>query len=205
MENCIEMKDPPVIDFRLVDIEGEENRFSETLDSSDIETEMECSGERCFTPPDDDWEIINRGSDFIIHGLETLDEQLDIIATRIDTENKTEEILKNIRKGFSIIDDIILYATTFINEASKAKVEKFRGFISDLLDFAKTNITKTLVIIRKLRARSLLSLIPLTKDLVVEQKHIKKLVSSSNLEQIKELLKEYRHTIRRRVSRRYSI
>ena len=88
------MKDHPAIDFRPVDIEGEEDRFSETLDSSDIENEVECSGERCFTPPNDDWEIISRGSDFIIHGLETLDEQLDIIATRIDTENKTEEILK---------------------------------------------------------------------------------------------------------------
>jgi len=144
MENCIEMKDPPATDFRLVDIEGEEDRFPETLDSSDIENEIECSGERCFTPPDDDWEIISRGSDFIIHGLETLDEQLDIITTRIDTENRIEEILKNIRKGFSIIDDIILYANTFINEANKAKVEKFRGFISDLLDFAKTNIAKNI-------------------------------------------------------------
>jgi len=199
------MKDHPTIDFIPKDVEGEEDRFSETLDSPDIENEIECSDERCFTPPEDDWEIIGRGSDFIIHGLETLDEQLDIIATRIDTENKIEEILINIRKGFAIIDDIILYTTTFINEANKAKVEKFRGFISDLLDFAKTNITKTLVIVKKLRARSSLSLIPLTKDLIMEQKHVKKLVSSSNLEQVKELLKEYRCTIRRRVSRRYSI
>ncbi len=36
------MKDPPAIDFRLVDIEGEEDRFSETLDSPDIEDEIEC-------------------------------------------------------------------------------------------------------------------------------------------------------------------
>ena len=205
MENCIEMKDPPVIDFRLVDIEGEEDRFSETLNSSDIENEIECSGERCFTPPEDDWDIISRGSDFIMLGLETLDEQLDLIATHIDTENDTENILQDIRKGFSIIDDIILYATTFINEANKAKVERFKGFYRDILDFAKTNISKTLTIIRKLRARSLLSLVPLTKDLLIEQDHIKKLVHGNNLEQIKELLKEYRRTIRRRISRRYSI
>ena len=138
-------------------------------------------------------------------GLETLDEQLDLIATHIDTENDTENILQDIRKGFSIIDDIILYATTFINEANKAKVEKFKGFYRDILDFAKTNISKTLTIIRKLRARSLLSLVPLTKDLLIEQDHIKKLVHGNNLEQIKELLKEYRRTIRRRISRRYSI
>ncbi len=123
----------------------------------------------------------------------------------MDVEGEEVRFPETIRKGFSIIDDIILYATTFTNEANKTKVEKFRGFISDLLDFAKTNITKTLVIVRKLRARSLLSLIPLTKDLIMEQKHIKKLVSSSNLEQVKELLKEYKRTIRRRVSRRYSI
>jgi hypothetical protein len=138
-------------------------------------------------------------------GLETLDEQLDLVATHIDTENDTENILQEIRKGFSIIDDIILYATTFINEANKAKVEKFKGFYRDILNFAKTNISKTLTIIRKLRARSLLSLVPLTKDLLIEQDHIKKLVHGNNLEQIKELLKEYRRTIRRRISRRYSI
>jgi hypothetical protein len=138
-------------------------------------------------------------------GLETLDEQLDLVATHIDTENDTENILQDIRKGFSIIDDIILYATTFINEANKAKVEKFKGFYRDILNFAKTNISKTLTIIRKLRARSLLSLVPLTKDLLIEQDHIKKLVHGNNLEQIKELLKEYRRTIRRRISRRYSI
>jgi hypothetical protein len=128
-----------------------------------------------------------------------------LVATHIDTENDTENILQDIRKGFSIIDDIILYATTFINEANKAKVEKFKGFYRDILNFAKTNISKTLTIIRKLRARSLLSLVPLTKDLLIEQDHIKKLVHGENLEQIKELLKEYRRTIRRRISRRYSI
>jgi hypothetical protein len=194
----------PVINLGLIDSE-EEEIINEILDSSDLPNTIECSGERCLTPPEDDWEIIRRGSDFIMLGLETLDEQLDLITTHIDTENDTEDILQDIRKGFSIIDNIILYATTFINEAYKAKVEKFKGFYSDILDFAKTNISKTLTIIRKLRARSLLSLVPLTKDLLVEQDHIKKLVHSKNLEQVKELLKEYRRTIRRRISRRYSV
>jgi hypothetical protein len=198
------MNNSPVINLGLIDSE-EEKIINEILDSSDLPNTIECSGERCLTPPEDDWDIISRGSDFIIHGLENLDEQLDLIATHIDTENNTEDILQDIRKGFSIIDDIILYATTFINEANKAKVEKFRGFFGDLHDFAKTNISKTLTIIRKLRARSLLSLVPLTKDLLIEQDHIKKLVHSNNLEQIKELLKEYRRTIRRRISRRYSV
>jgi hypothetical protein len=198
------MNNSPLIDFGLIDSE-EEGIINEILDSSDLPNIIECSGERCFTPPENDWDIISRGSDFIMHGLENLNEQLDLIATHIDTENDTEDILQDIRKGFSIIDDIILYATTFVNEANKAKVEKFKGFYSDILDFAKVNITKTLTVIRKLRARSLLSLIPLTKDLVIEQDHIKKLVDSKNLEQIKELLKEYRRAIRRRISRRYSI
>ena len=198
------MNNSPVINFGLIDSE-EEEIINEILDSSDLPNTIECSGERCLTPPEDDWDIISRGSDFIMLGLETLEEQLDLIATHIDTENDTENILQDIRKGFSIIDDIILYATTFINEANKAKVEKFKGFYRDILDFAKTNISKTLTIIRKLRARSLLSLVPLTKDLLIEQDHIKKLVHGNNLEQIKELLKEYRRTIRRRISRRYSI
>jgi hypothetical protein len=198
------MNNSPVINFGLIDSE-EEEIINEILDSSDLPNTIECSGERCLTPPEDDWDIISRGSDFIMHGLETLDEQLDLVATHIDTENDTENILQDIRKGFSIIDDIILYATTFINEANKAKVEKFKGFYRDILNFAKTNISKTLTIIRKLRARSLLSLVPLTKDLLIEQDHIKKLVHGNNLEQIKELLKEYRRTIRRRISRRYSI
>jgi hypothetical protein len=198
------MNNSPVINFGLIDSE-EEEIINEILDSSDLPNTIECSGERCITPPEDDWDIISRGSDFIMLELETLDEQLDLIATHIDTENDTENILQDIRKGFSIIDDIILYATTFINEANKAKVEKFKGFYRDILDFAKTNISKTLTIIRKLRARSLLSLVPLTKDLLIEQDHIKKLVHGNNLEQIKELLKEYRRTIRRRISRRYSI
>jgi len=198
------MNNSPVINFGLIDSE-EEEIINEILDSSDLPNTIECSGERCITPPEDDWDIISRGSDFIMLGLETLDEQLDLIATHIDTENDTENILQDIRKGFSIIDDIILYATTFINEANKAKVEKFKGFYRDILNFAKTNISKTLTIIRKLRARSLLSLVPLTKDLLIEQDHIKKLVHGENLEQIKELLKEYRRTIRRRISRRYSI
>ncbi len=198
------MNNSPVINFGLIDSE-EEEIINEILDSSDLPNTIECSGERCITPPEDDWDIISRGSDFIMLGLETLDEQLDLIATHIDTENDTENILQDIRKGFSIIDNIILYATTFINEANKAKVEKFKGFYRNILDFAKTNISKTLTIIRKLRARSLLSLVPLTKDLLIEQDHIKKLVHGNNLEQIKELLKEYRRTIRRRISRRYSI
>jgi len=198
------MNNSPVINFGLIDSE-EEEIINEILDSSDLPHTIECSGERCITPPEDDWDIISRGSDFIMLGLETLDEQLDLIATHIDTENDTENILQDIRKGFSIIDNIILYATTFINEANKAKVEKFKGFYRNILDFAKTNISKTLTIIRKLRARSLLSLVPLTKDLLIEQDHIKKLVHGNNLEQIKELLKEYRRTIRRRISRRYSI
>ena len=198
------MNNSPVINFGLIDSE-EEEIINEILDSSDLPNTIECSGERCLTPPEDDWDIISRGSDFIMLGLETLDEQLDLVATHIDTENDTENILQDIRKGFSIIDDIILYATTFINEANKAKVEKFKGFYRDILNFAKTNISKTLTIIRKLRARSLLSLVPLTKDLLIEQDHIKKLVHGNNLEQIKELLKEYRRTIRRRISRRYSI
>jgi len=198
------MNNSPVINFGLIDSE-EEEIINEILDSSDLPNTIECSGERCITPPEDDWDIISRGSDFIMLELETLDEQLDLIATHIDTENDTENILQDIRKGFSIIDNIILYATTFINEANKAKVEKFKGFYRDILDFAKTNISKTLTIIRKLRARSLLSLVPLTKDLLIEQDHIKKLVHGNNLEQIKELLKEYRRTIRRRISRRYSI
>jgi hypothetical protein len=205
------MKDPPEIKLKLIDIEreehrlSEENRFSIIFDSSDSDNEMECSSERHFAPPDDDWEIINRGGDFIIHGLENLGEQLDIITTQIDTEDNTEDILGNIRKGFSIIDDIILYTTAFKEEAAKAKIESFKGFMSDLHKEAEANVRKTLVIVRKLRARSLLSLVPLTKDLIMEQNHIKKLVSSSNLEQVEELLKEYRRTIRRRVSRRYSI
>ena len=198
------MNNSPVINFGLIDSE-EEEIINEILNSSDLPNTIECSGERCITPPEDDWDIISRGSDFIMLGLETLDEQLDLIATHIDTENDTENILQDIRKGFSIIDNIILSATTFINEANKAKVEKFKGFYRDILDFAKTNISKTLTIIRKLRARSLLSLVPLTKDLLIEQDHIKKLVHGNNLEQIKELLKEYRRTIRRRISRRYSI
>jgi hypothetical protein len=198
------MSNSPVINFGLIDSE-EEEIINEILNSSDLPNTIECSGERCITPPEDDWDIISRGSDFIMLELETLDEQLDLIATHIDTENDTENILQDIRKGFSIIDNIILYATTFINEANKAKVEKFKGFYRDILDFAKTNISKTLTIIRKLRARSLLSLVPLTKDLLIEQDHIKKLVHGNNLEQIKELLKEYRRTIRRRISRRYSI
>lgn len=198
------MNNSPLIDFGLIDSE-EEGIINEILDSSDLPNIIECSSEKCFTPPENDWDIISRGSDFIMHGLENLNEQLDLIATHIDTENDTEDILQDIRKGFSIIDDIILYATTFVNEANKAKVEKFKGFYSDILDFAKVNITKTLTVIRKLRARSLLSLIPLTKDLVIEQDHIKKLVDSKNLEQVKELLKEYRRAIRRRISRRYSI
>jgi hypothetical protein len=198
------MSNSPVINFGLIDSE-EEEIINEILNSSDLPNTIECSGERCITPPEDDWDIISRGSDFIMLELETLDEQLDLIATHIDTENDTENILQDIRKGFSIIDNIILYATTFINEANKAKVEKFKGFYRDILDFAKTNISKTLTIIRKLRARSLLSLVPLTKDLLIEQDHIKKLVHGNNLEQIKELLKEYRWTIRRRISRRYSI
>ena len=198
------MNNSPVINFGLIDRE-EEEIINEILDSSNLPNTIECSGERCITPPEDDWDIISRGGDFIMLELETLDEQLDLIATHIDTENDTENILQDIRKGFSIIDNIILYATTFINEANKAKVEKFKGFYRDILDFAKTNISKTLTIIRKLRARSLLSLVPLTKDLLIEQDHIKKLVHGNNLEQIKELLKEYRRTIRRRISRRYSI
>jgi hypothetical protein len=139
---------------------------------------------------DDSSEVRCRGHDFIAHELEILDRILVEMISEI--ENSTENtILLKLRECFECIDDIMIYANQFSNQAQAVEMKHFTGFGS-MLEEIKQSMMKTLTIINKLRERNLFQLVPLVKDLTLDLDEIKTLVSRTTLEQVKDVLEGYR-------------
>ena len=187
----IKMKDPPVINLEIIDLEQSEedpidllNREMEESGDSDKE-----GGESHWS--DDSSEIKCRGHAFIAHEQETLDEILGEIISEIDTISENS-IIEKLRRSFRCIDDMILYANQFLNQALAIDMKTFTGFYYEMYDDARQSIMQTLTIISKLRERNLFSLVPLVKDLTLDIDNIKVLVSRTTLEQVKEILEDYR-------------
>jgi len=198
-KTCTKMKNPPKTKIELINLEeSDEDPFDLAMkcldERSDSEDYDEDYGEGTsreipmFT--EEASEIISRAHSFIAHEQETLDEKLDEII--YEFENITEnDMLKYLRKCFKIIDDSILWANQFLDQAIEKKIDSFRGFYYEMHDDAEIAINKTLTIISLLEEKNLLSLIPVVEDLTSEIDQIKILVSNTTLEQVEETLKNY--------------
>ena len=153
---------------------------SEDSDASEIDSHWS----------DDSSEVKNRYYDFILHELEILDRILSEMIS--DIENSPENtILSELRRGFECIDDIMLYANQFLNQAQAIEMKHFIGFNS-LHEDVRLSMTKTLTIINKVRKRNLFQLAPLVKDLTLDLNEIKILVSRTTLGQVNDILERYR-------------
>ena len=153
---------------------------SEDSDASEIDSHWS----------DDSSEVKSRYHDFISHELEILDRILSEMI--LDVENGPENtILSELRRCFECIDDIMLYANQFLNQAQAIEMKHFIGFNS-LHEDVRLSMTKTLTIINKVRKRNLFQLAPLVKDLTLDLNEIKILVSRTTLGQVKDILERYR-------------
>ena len=100
---------------------------------------------------DDSSEFKSRYHNFISHELETLDRILSEMISNI--ENSPEDtILSRLRECFKCIDDIMIYASQFIDQAQAAEMKHFIGFNS-LHEGVRLSMTKTLTITSKLREK----------------------------------------------------
>jgi hypothetical protein len=153
---------------------------SEDSDASEIDSHWS----------DDSSEVKSRYHDFISHELEILDRILSEMVSEI--ENSPENtILSKLRTCFEGIDDIMIYANQFLNQAQAVKMKHFIGF-SSLHEDVRLSMTKTLTTINKLRERNLFQLVPLVKDLTLDLNEIKVFVSRTTLGQVKDVLERYR-------------
>jgi hypothetical protein len=139
---------------------------------------------------DDSSEVRCRSHDFILHELEILDRVLIEMVAEIEN-NPENTILLKLRRCFECIDDIIIYANQFSNQAQAVEMKHFTGFRS-MLEEIEQSMMKTITIINKLRERNLFRLVPLIKDLTLDLDEIKTLVSRTTLEQVKDVLEGYR-------------
>jgi hypothetical protein len=139
---------------------------------------------------DDSSEVKTRCHDFIAHEQEILDRKLVEMISEI--ENSSENtIISQLKRCFECIDDIMVYANQFLNQAQAVEMKHFIGFYS-LNEEVRQSMMKTLTIINKLRERNLFQLVPLVKDLTLDLDEIKVLVSRTTLEQVKEVLEGYK-------------
>jgi len=139
---------------------------------------------------DDSSEVRCRFHDFMSHEQEILDRILTEMISEI--ENSVENtIVSQLKRCFECIDDMMIYANQFINQAQSVEMKHFIGFYS-LYDDIRHSMTKTLTIINKLRKRNLFQLVPLVKDLILDLNEIKILVSRTTLGQVKDILERYR-------------
>jgi len=155
----------------------EENK---DLDASEVDSHRsnEASEVRC------------RFHDFMSREMEILDQ---ILVEMISVVENTSEnaIISQLERCFECIDNMMIYADQFINQAQAVNMKHFIRFYS-LYDRIRHSIMRTLTIINNLRRRNLLLIVPLVKDLILDLDEIKVLVSRTTLEQVEEILEGYR-------------
>ena len=197
-KTCTKMRNPPKTKVELINLEDSDEDpidlvmkcLDESSDSEDCDEDYGEGTSRGIPMFTEASEIISRAHSFIAHEQETLDEKLDEII--YEFENITEnDMLKYLRKCFKIIDDSILWANQFLDQAIEKKIDSFRGFYYEMHDDAEIAINKTLTIISLLEEKNSFSLIPVVEDLTSEIDQIKVLVSNTTLEQVEETLKNY--------------
>ena len=153
---------------------------NEDLDASEVDSHRS----------DDSSEVRCRFHDFMSHEIEILNQILvDMISAVENTSENT--IISQLERCFECIDNMMVYANQFINQAQSVNTKYFVRFYS-LYDRIRHSIMRTLTIINNLRKRNLFQMIPLVKDLTLDLDEIKVLVSRTTLEQAEEVLEGYR-------------
>jgi DNA replication protein DnaD len=153
---------------------------NEDLDASEVDSHRS----------DDSNEVKRRFHDFMSHEIEILDQILvEMISAVENTSENT--IISQLERCFECIDNMMVYANQFINQAQSVNMKYFVRFYS-LYDRIRRSIMRTLTIINNLRKRNLFQIVPLVKDLTLDLDEIKVLVSRTTLEQVEEVLEGYR-------------
>jgi DNA replication protein DnaD len=153
---------------------------NEDLDASEVDSHRS----------DDSNEVKRRFHDFMSHEIEILDQILvEMISAVENTSENT--IISQLERCFECIDNMMVYANQFINQAQSVNMKYFVRFYS-LYDRIRHSIMRTLTIINNLRKRNLFQMVPLVKDLTLDLDEIKVLVSRTTLEQVEEVLEGYR-------------
>jgi hypothetical protein len=153
---------------------------NEDLDASEVDSHRS----------DDSNEVKHRFHDFMSHEIEILDQILvEMISAVENTSENT--IISQLERCFECIDNMMIYANQFINQAQSVNMKHFIRFYS-LYDRIRHSIMRTLTIINNLRKRNLFLIVPLVKDLTLDLDEIKVLVSRTTLEQVEEVLEGYR-------------
>jgi len=153
---------------------------NEDLDTSEVNSHRS----------DDSNEVKRRFHDFMSHEIEILDQILVEMISAV--ENTSENIIiSQLERCFECIDNMMIYANQFINQAQSVNIKHFIRFYS-LYDNIRHSIMRTLTIINNLRKRNLFQIVPLIKDLTLDLDEIKVLVSRTTLEQVEEVLEGYR-------------
>jgi DNA replication protein DnaD len=153
---------------------------NEDLDASEVDSHRS----------EDSNEVKRRFHDFMSHEIEILDQILvEMISAVENTSENT--IISQLERCFECIDNMMVYANQFINQAQSVNMKYFVRFYS-LYDRIRHSIMRTLTIINNLRKRNLFQMVPLVKDLTLDLDEIKVLVSRTTLEQVKEVLEGYR-------------
>jgi DNA replication protein DnaD len=153
---------------------------NEDLDASEVDSHRS----------EDSNEVKRRFHDFMSHEIEILDQILvEMISAVENTSENT--IISQLERCFECIDNMMVYANQFINQAQSVNMKYFVRFYS-LYDRIRHSIMRTLTIINNLRKRNLFQMVPLVKDLTLDLDEIKVLVSRTTLEQVEEVLEGYR-------------
>jgi hypothetical protein len=163
---------------------------NEDLDASEVDSHRS----------EDSNEVKRRFHDFMSHEIEILDQILvEMISAVENTSENT--IISQLERCFECIDNMMIYANQFINQAQSVNMKHFIRFYS-LYDRIRHSIMRTLTVINNLRKRNLFQIVPLVKDLTLDLDEIKVLVSRTTLEQVEEVLEGYkikRSYIRRKI------
>jgi len=162
---------------------------NEDLDASEVDSHRS----------DDSNKVKHRFHDFMSHEIEILDQILVEMISVV--ENTSENIISQLERCFECIDNMVIYANQFINQAQLVNMKHFIRFYS-LYDRIRHSIMRTLTVTNNLRKRNLFQILPLVKDLTLDLDEIKVLVSRTTLEQIEEVLEGYkikRSYIRRKI------
>ncbi len=195
---CTKMRNPPKTKIELIDIEESDDDpinlimrcLDESEDSEDYDEDYGEGTSRGIPMFTEASEIISRVHSFIAHEQETLDEELDKITSNFENSEEGEK-LKHLKRCFKVVDNLIMWANQFLDQAIEKQVDSFRGFYYEMHDDAEQAIAKTVTVVSKLKEKNLFSLVPVIEDLTSEIDQIKTLVSNTTLEQVEETLKNY--------------
>ncbi len=128
---------------------------------------------------------------FITHEQEALAETLNSLNSEIEIGSE-DIIIEKLKRCFKSVDNIIAQTNWFLNEClSLTDTSSHSLHYPEMHEEAKRIIRQALALVSKLRKKSLFSLIPLAKDLVIDLDDIKILVSKTTIGQANDTMEGY--------------